>query len=93
MGDIGNMVQERWQRERSASSTTENLLAEIVNQEIKSHKTDEAVVRLNDLLRAIKTEQAVMTDDERVTLWDDISEGYCRYCGSKFVPCYCLRDE
>lgn len=33
------------------------------------------------------------SDAERIEFIDQITEVFCRYCGSKYLPCYCTREE
>lgn len=56
-------------------------------------KTSGSAVALSDGLAAIRKGQENMTDDERLGLWNIISAGYCRKCGSKHLPCYCWNDD
>lgn len=41
--------------------------------------------------------QSKMTDEQRVELWSQISEGYCKVCGIKlskqYTYCPCENDE
>lgn len=44
---------------------------------------------LKELLSAIKSHLATLTDEERIDFMNDCIEGYCDLCGSKYLPCYC----
>lgn len=35
---------------------------------------------------------AKMSPENRVKLWDEIEDGYCRHCG-RDKPCQCMNDE
>ena len=37
--------------------------------------------------------QRLLTDDERVDLWEGLQEGYCRECGRDDPRCQCTNDE
>jgi hypothetical protein len=34
-----------------------------------------------------------LCDDERLVVFERVADGYCRECGSKFLPCYCTRGD
>ena len=34
-----------------------------------------------------------MSIDERLEVINFIMEGFCPHCGSKYLPCYCMRDD
>ena len=61
------------------------------------HKEEDSVlhykVRIEDLVNAFRQMQEEMNDEERIEFWDNLQEGYCKYCGSKYLPCYCSNDE
>lgn len=57
------------------------------------NKKTSAEVKLRDLLGAINEAQREATDDERTDFWDEIMSGYCRSCGIKYLPCFCINDE
>jgi len=45
------------------------------------------------LITILRSQMEDMKDDERIELKNSIMDGYCEYCGSKYLPCYCRRDE
>lgn len=48
---------------------------------------------IDELIAAVRAALSAMTDDERVDFIDEVMDGYCHFCGSDILPCYCLRDD
>lgn len=46
-----------------------------------------------DLIEKLRKKLGHMGDDERMWVFVTLMGGYCRYCGSAYLPCYCLRDD
>ena len=46
-----------------------------------------------NMLDIIREYQNKLTDDERTDLWYEITKGYCKYCGTDILPCYCWNEE
>lgn len=45
------------------------------------------------LIAVLRDRMTKMTNDERMALLSDLMEGYCRHCGSEYLPCFCTRDD
>jgi hypothetical protein len=41
------------------------------------------------LIVSIRSFLRDMTDEERYTIFEKIMNGYCPFCGSDHLPCYC----
>jgi hypothetical protein len=64
----------------------------------RSMRTDtwfeiDSVNPTNGSFRKIKNMVAKMTPDERISFFDEITAGYCKYCGIDNPKCPCNRDE
>jgi hypothetical protein len=48
-----------------------------------------------ELIAALREYQKSLEPDDRIALWDELSEGYCTFCGSKHpigYYCQCSND-
>lgn len=41
----------------------------------------------------LHTNLTLLTPQERLDLFDRVTEGYCTHCGHDHLPCYCWNDE
>ena len=41
----------------------------------------------------LQEELAISTPDMRLEILRQLSDGYCRSCGTEHLPCYCDNDE
>lgn len=46
-----------------------------------------------DLIKELRKLQESLTDEERLEFWEDLIQGYCKYCASNNPSCQCWRDE
>lgn len=48
---------------------------------------------LNALIEQLRTALERMKSSERPEVFERITAGYCKHCGTEHLPCYCERDE
>jgi hypothetical protein len=50
-------------------------------------------LQISIAIEIIRKYLKIISDEERLSIFRDIEEGYCTYCGGSELPCFCLRDE
>ncbi len=50
-------------------------------------------LQTDTLIDIIRSRMWKMTDEERIDLMNYLMDGYCKYCGNKHLPCYCICDD
>ena len=56
------------------------------------HKQMATSIVMEIATKIVRDLQSDLWDHERMALWKAIEEGYCHYCGSSYLPCYCQDD-
>ena len=45
------------------------------------------------LINVLRTRMERMSQEARLDLMAALMDGYCRNCGSDYLPCYCTKDD
>ena len=67
-----------------------NLFKNIENLQMEKTKTSKP---LREIIKMIRSEMEQLTSDERIEVVNQIMDGYCKHCGSSYLPCFCMREE
>ena len=57
------------------------------------HKQIATSIVMEVVTKIVRDLQSDLWDHERVALWRATQEGYCPYCSSSYLPCYCQRED
>lgn len=52
-----------------------------------------AYQEVNNAINILQKYMKEMSDEQRYKIIVAITSDYCKECGSKYLPCYCIRDE
>ena len=57
------------------------------------NKEENVNTETETLINVLRERMEKMSNEARLDLMATLMEGYCRYCCSDYLPCYCINDD